>query len=263
MRCCAIMWALLAAAPAMAEEARDLCADRPGLGTPACTVEKGSVVFEVGLADWTRDASGGSRTDMLQAGEALLRLGLSNNLEAQLGWTAWGHEHVRDRQSGLTENRSGVGDVTLALRQNLANPDGSGFSLAVMPYASFPVGRPPVGAGDWGAGVSLPMSQDLGGVSLSATPRIDAAVDGDGKGRHLGFGTVLGLGFNLSGSVSASTEISLYRDNDPAGHATEALAGFSLGWQPGADSQWDAGANLGLNGSSPDVQLYFGYVHRF
>ncbi len=258
----AILAALLAA-PAAAEEQRDLCADRPGLGTPACTADKGSIIFEAGLADWTRDSNGQSRTDMWQTGEALLRIGLSNALEAQFGWTAFGHERVRDKSSGQTASRSRVGDVTLALRQNLLNPAGPGFSLAVMPYASLPVGRQPVGAGDWGGGVSVSMSQDMGGVSLSATPRIDAAVDGDGKGRHLGYGAVLGLGFNLSDSVSASTEISLYRDKDPEGHSTEALAGLSLGWQPGKDSQWDAGANLGLNGNSPDVQLYFGYVRRF
>ena len=48
---------------AHADQLRDLCPDRPGLGTPACTVDKGRVLLEVGLADWTRDDSGGTRTD--------------------------------------------------------------------------------------------------------------------------------------------------------------------------------------------------------
>ena len=64
-------------------------------------------------------------------------------------------------------------------------------------------------------------------------------------------------------AVSAAVELSLTRDRDPGGHATEALAGVSLGWQPGADSQWDIGVNAGLNRDSPDVQLYAGYVRRF
>src|SRR3546814_3847222 len=92
---------------------------------------------------------------------------------------------------------------------------------------------------------------------------LDAAVDADGDGRHLAYGSVAGLGFDLSDDVSAAVELSLTRDRDPAGHATAALAGVSLGWQPGADSQWDIGVNAGLNRASPDVQLYAGYVRRF
>src|SRR3546814_3513179 len=92
---------------------------------------------------------------------------------------------------------------------------------------------------------------------------IDAAVDGDGNGRHLAYGTVAGLGFDLSDTVSMSTEVSVTRDRDPAGHTTEWLAGVSAGWQPDDDSQWDAGVNVGRNRDSTDLQIYAGYVRRF
>lgn len=249
---------------AAAEELRDLCPDRPGLGTPACTVDRGHIVFELGLGDWTRDRQGPVRTDTVQVGDALVRVGLTDSLEAQLGWTAYGHVRVRDRVAGTVGKTSGVGDVTLALRQNLRNPDGSGFSVAVMPYASLPAGGSAIGAGDWGGGLLVPMSFDLSdSVSLGITPQVDAAVDSDGNGRHLGYGSVAGLGFGLSDSVSAAAEVSLYRDRDPAGHGTEALAGLSMGWQPQGDMQFDVGVNLGLNRNSPDAELYFGIARRF
>lgn len=248
------------AIPAMAD---DLCADRPGLGTPACVVDRGHVVVETGLADWTRDRQDGSRTDSVVLGDTLLRVGLTDSLEAQVGWTVLGYSHDRNTASGEASGQWRTGDVTLALRQNLRNPDGSGFSIAVMPYATLPAGREPVGAGDWGTGLALPMSLDLGAVSLSLTPSVDAAVDGDGKGRHLGFGTVAGIGFDLTDTLSVTQEISIYRDDDPDRHATRLLAGLSLAWQPTGDSQWDIGANLGLNRDSPDVELYLGYARRF
>ena len=91
----------------------------------------------------------------------------------------------------------------------------------------------------------------------------DAAVDGDGDGRHLAYGSVVGIGFGLSDAVSMSAELSLTRDRDPAGHATEALAGLSSGWQIDADSQWDVGVHAGLNRDSPDVRLYVGFARRF
>lgn len=94
-------------------------------------------------------------------------------------------------------------------------------------------------------------------------PEIDAAVDEDRSGRHVAYGSVAGLGFDLSDSLSGTIEASLMRDDDPAGHATEALAGLSFGWQPRDDMQFDIGVNAGLNGDSPDGEVYFGLVRRF
>ncbi|KQZ72811.1 hypothetical protein ASE06_10075 [Sphingopyxis sp. Root214] len=264
LRSLLLLAAATAAAPAFAnEDRRDLCPDRPGLGTPACTVEPGSLLFEIGLADWTLDRTADSRSDSWTVGDALLRAGLTPSLEVQLGWTMLGHVRERDRAAGDVTRRTRTGDVTLALRQNLRNPDGSGFSVALMPYATLPLGGKGVGAGDWGAGMIMPVSFELGALSLGLTPHVDAAVDSDGKGRHTAYGSVAGVGFGLSDDVSMAAEISLARDRDPGGHTTEALAGLSAGWQPDADSQWDLGANIGLNRDSPDIELYFGFVRRF
>lgn len=256
--------ALAAAAPAFAsEDRREFCPDRPGLGTPACTVEPGTIMLEVGLADWTLDRTADSRTDAWTFGDALLRAGLTPSLEVQVGWTMLGHVREHDRATGTANSRTRTGDVTLALRQNLSHPDGSGFSVALMPYATLPLGGNGIGAGDWGAGLIVPASFDLGALSLGLTPHVDAAVDGDGNGRHLAYGSVAGLGFSVSDNISMAAEMSLTRDRDPGGHSTEALAGLSAGWQPDADSQWDVGANIGLNRDSPDIELYFGFARRF
>lgn len=243
------------------EQDRDFCADRPGLGTPPCTLSPGAVQAEIGLGDWTWDKQGGDRTDMVLAGDALLRAGLAEHLEAQIGWTAYGH--VRERAGGSVTTEDGVGDVTLALRRNLRNPDGSGASIAVMPYVTLPVGGQAIGAGDWGAGVLLPSSFDLNdGVSLEATGELDAAVDEDRNGRHLAWGGIVGVQFDVGDAVTASVEASAIRDDDPSGHETELLAGLSLGWQPSKRSQFDVGLNLGLNHDSPDGQVYVGFSRR-
>ncbi|ATP20765.1 MULTISPECIES: transporter [Sphingobium] len=249
---------------AWAQDDREFCADRPGLDTPPCTMAPGKVQVELGLGDWTGEQDGESRIYTVNVGDALLRIGLTDSLEAQLGWTAFGHVRTRDRVTGAVETDNGIGDMRVALRQNLRNPDGSGFSIAVMPYVSLPTGGDAIGDGDWGAGMLVPISYDLGhGLTLQATPEVDAAVDEDGDGRHLAYGSVAGLGFDISDSLSGSIEASLMRDDDPDGHATQALAGLSLGWQAGDDMQFDAGANLGLNHDSPDAELYVGIVRRF
>lgn len=258
--------ATLAACPsaALAQDGRQLCPDRPGLGTPPCTVGPGRAVAELGLADWTHEKDAQSRTDTVEAGDVLLRFGLSDSLEAQVGWTAYGHERVRDRATGLVDRSAGVGDVFVGLKRNLRNPDGSGFSVAVLPYATLPTGGSTIGAGDWGAGLLIPLSHELReGVALQLTPEIDAAVDEDRHGRHLAYGGVIGLGVDVSETVSATIETSLMRDRDPDDHSTQALAGLSLAWQPADDWQIDGGVNLGLNADSPDGELYVGLTRRF
>lgn len=256
--------AIVSPGAAVAQEPRPLCTDRPGLGTPACTVDKGRAVFELGLVDWTRDQDRQSRIDTVEAGYALLRLGVADHLEAQIGWTAYGDVRTHDRLNGGTDHENGVGDMRVALRRNLANPDGSGFSIAIMPYASLPTGGSAIGDGDWGAGMLVPVSFDLGhGLALELVPEIDASVDDDRSGRHLSYGSVAGLAFTLSQSVSGTIEASAMRDDDPAGHETEMVGGLSFVWQPSDDMQFDIGVNAGLNANSPDSELYIGIVRRF
>lgn len=255
--------AVLIAAPAAAQD-RDLCADRPGLGTPPCTVAPGKVMVEVGLVDWTLDRQPDTRTDTLLAGDTLVRFGVADHAELRIGWTAFGHVRERDRLTGAIDTMAGVGDVTVAANRNLVNPDGSGTSISLLPYATLPTGGSAIGAGDWGAGMLIPVSVELGGgVKLGLTPEIDAAVDDDRHGRHLAYGSVVGLGVDLSDAVSAAGEAQVIRDRDPGDHSTQALAGLSLGWQPGRDTQLDVGTNIGLNRASPDVELYVGVARRF
>jgi hypothetical protein len=247
---------------ALAQETRDFCPDRPGLGTPACTIESGRFALELGLLDWTQDGAGLNEADEIAAGNLLLRYGLTDSLEVQLGWTAY--THIRTRSGGLSDSVDGVGDLLVALRRNLLNPDGSGFAIALMPYVSLPTGSDGIGGGDWGAGLIVPMSHELpGGFALGFTAMADAAVDADGDGRHLAYRGILGLDVPLSGALGATIELSAGRDEDPAGHSTEVLAGLSAGWTPNGDLQLDIGANIGLNDAAADVQLYVGIAKRF
>lgn len=263
---CAIaaLIAALASGEVRAQDLRPLCPDRPGLGTPACTVDPGHIVAELGVFDWTHERDPTTRTDTLVAGDALVRLGLTPSLEMQVRWTAFGDVRTRYRLSGVTGGESGTGDVTLALRKNIAHPDGSGFSAAVMPFVTLPAGGAAIGAHDWGAGLVLPVSYSISNtVSIGLTPEFDAAVDADGHGRHLAYGSVIGLNLAVTSHLGAAVEFQASRDNDPQGHSTEALTGLSFAWQPTDDLQFDLGGVAGLNAASPEVELYIGVARRF
>lgn len=254
---------LVAAMPASAQEpSREFCADRPGLGTPACILDSGHVQVELGLADWTLERAPGQRTDTWLAGDLLVRLGIADHAELQLGWTAFGH--LRERIGNAVQRQSSTGDVTIALRRSLLHPGGDGARVAVMPYASLPTGGGAIGAGTWSAGVEIPFGFDLSSnVALEFAPKVEAAADSDGDGRHLAYGGVATLDVDFSDRLTAAAELSATRDDDPSGHGTQTLAGLSVGWMAHRDFQLDAGVNLGLDRAAPDVELYAGVSRRF
>jgi len=257
--------AALLATPALAEDKlRDLCPDRPGLNTPACTVDKGHLQVELGLGDWQLDKQIDSRTDTLTFGDIALRYGIGTSTELRFGWTAYSHVRSRDRTTGDVDRVRGTGDVTIGVKQNLHNPDGSGFSVAVLPYATLPTGKDQIGAGDWGAGVLVPVNYQLSPVlTFAMTPEFDAAVDSDGHGRHFAYGSAIGLQAKLGKKASVSAELEAIRDRDPGAHNTQALAGLSLAYQVSDNLQLDAGGTAGLNRKTPDMELSFGISERF
>ncbi|WP_368667124.1 transporter [Novosphingobium sp. 18050] len=265
MRIGIVVFGALALSPmAASAQEREFCSDRPGMGTPACTVSPGQVYVEAGIGDWTLERSAGERDDTFLAGDFLVRYGVADHAEVQVGWTALGFSRVRDSAAGSVQHRSGTGDVTLALRRNLADPDGSGFSVAVMPFVTLPVGREPIGAGDWSVGALVPLSYELSDkLNIEATTEIDAAVDEDGSGRHLAFSEVVGASLQLAETLTATAEYQVMADHDPQGHQVQHLSGLSLAWQPGKNLQFDVGANAGLDRDAPDVEVYFGLSRRF
>ena len=231
----------LIAAPAAAQE-RPFCADRPGLGTPACTLSPGTVQIETGLADGTRDDTDGVEVFQLQVADTFVRVGLTDRLEAQVAFTPYGT--VRTEVGPFADRRSGVGDLRLFLRRNLLSPDGSGTSLAIMPGVTLPTGGDAIGQGTTSLSLLIPFGTPLpGGFSFAATPEIDAAADADGDGRHLAFGSVVGVSHGI-GPVGVTAELSVFRDDDPLGRTTQSLAALSAAWQPADDWQLDLGIGV-------------------
>jgi hypothetical protein len=246
---------------AMAQD-REYCPDRPGIDTPACTIAPGKISVETSIADWTRDDQPGSREDNILFGDTLVRVGVSDTIEARIGWAPFGHDRMRDSTGVDTVN--GVGDVSLGMKANLHNPDGAGLSVSVLPFVTLPVGRSSIGAGDWGAGFLVPVTYEISDtVSLDLTPEIDAAVDQDGNGRHLAYSSTAGLAVKLDKVFTLTGEMQALRDDDPQEHETQAVAALSLAWMANDNLQFDIFGAAGLTANTPDARVYAGISRRF
>ena len=254
----AISLALLAA-PARADE-RDFCADRPGRGTPACTLAPGDAMLEVGAVSLDHEADALSVTDTLTLADTLARIGVDEKTELQVGLAGYARALSRDRASGDVSRASGFGDSYFAVKRGI---DGANGPVAVEAFVTLPSGRAPAGAGDWGAGVLLPFQHDLpAGFQLALTPEIDAAVNASGHGRHLAVGGVAGLSHGFGKVLSASAEIAAFQDQDPAGHALDARLAGSVAWQVARKLQLDFETDLGVTHAAPTEAFMFGFAAR-
>ena len=268
----AVRWAALAATmmaatflagTAQAED-RDYCPQRPGLGTPACTITPGRVSVETAITDWTLDNQSDQRTDLVEVGDTIVRVGVTNTIEAQIGWTPFGHARTRDKGTGETERVNGVGDMQLGAKVNFRNPDGKGLSVAAAPFVTVPTGRRDVGAGDWGAGLVVPVTYDLTDtINLESSSEIDAAVNDSGSGRHFAALEVVGVQVAVTKSLNALVEAAVRRDDDPSGKTTQVFTTSGLGWMVGKDLQVDVGAITGLNHAASRIELFWGVSRRF
>lgn len=255
----AVFAALAFASPVQAQD-DDLCINRPGMGTPACVLARGQGMAELGLAGWSRSSDPASVADEIVLGDALLRVGLGGGTEIETGITAYDTIRTRDRASGVVGRVSGIGDATLALRHNFAGGNGP---VAIEGFVTVPTGTAGIGAGDWGGGVLVPIDVDLSdGFGLALTPEVDAAVNASGRGRHLAWGGVVGLGHGLGRRVAISGELGAWRDDDPTGHSTDGRAAVSLAWRVAADWQLDLEAEVGLTSAAPRHALIFGLARR-
>lgn len=253
--------ALCAASVAAAADNPPICADRPGKANPTCTVPKGMVQIETGLADWTGDNSDGVRTDAVTLGATAFKYGLSDRWHIEVDIAPYNHLSVRG--DGADERNSSFGDVVLRSKYRLTS--GDGVQLAVSPFVKIPTAKAPIGNRMVEAGVALPIDYSIPKSPLSITlgPEIDWLADDDGHGHHAAMVQVVGLGWAVTERLNLSGELWGQWNWNPAGTGKQATADGAIAYLVNNNLQIDGGANFGLNQQTPDVELYAGVSTRF
>ena len=252
--------------PAPDSALRSFCTDRPTKGTGPCTVDAGHLQIESDIFNATLDNSGGATTDTYVYTSPNFRLGLTDNLDAELNLSPFVQIVTHDHATGQKETVSGFGDMFLRLKTSLVGNGSGNFSAALDPWLKLPTGAEGVGNGAVEAGAVVPLQFTLSDVwSLSAVPEVDLLKNADDGGRHAVGVLALGVTRTLTQEISASAELWGNIDGDPSGTVDQYSFDVAATWQPpgSKDLQFDAGANFGLNHNTPDAQYYVGVSHRF
>ena len=244
---------------------RALCPDRPSKGTSACTVDQGHLQLETDLFNATYDRSGGVSTAVYLFTNPTLKFGVTDTFDIEANIAPYIRVTTHDHQTGARTTASGIGDLYLRAKLNIAGNSGGSFGLAVEPYVKAPTAPLGVGDGAWEGGAVVPISYNLPhGWSLGVTPEVDVLLDASGSGRHVAVQLPIGLGHAI-GPLSGTVELWTSQAFDPSGTTRQYSLDFAVAWQPPKDAnlQLDGGINLGLNSATPDVQIYVGAARRF
>jgi hypothetical protein len=237
-----------------------ICPDRPGRGTSACTLEDGRAQLELGLFDESFQRRSGVTTDIDSVASLLAKVGINDRMDVEAGLALYQSERLHDANG--TEIASGIGDLFLRSKINPLSSDGP-FALVLDPYLKLPTAGGGLANGAVEGGMALPMSYDLGsGWSLAMTPEADILLNASGSGHHGNLVDVVGLGHSF-GPFSLGVELWTSQNLDPAGAISQYSFDVDAAYLADNDTQLDCGLNLGLNRTTPDLEIYFGVSRRF
>jgi hypothetical protein len=256
-------WVVICAAAAVmglptaanAEQA-PICADRPMKANAVCTIPAGRLQLETGMIDWNLAKSAGTRIELLTVGASVLKLGISETADLQLGFAPFAQLTVK--QAGSRSRVSGVGDVTLRYKQRLTR-DQARVQVAAIPFVKLPTAAKGLGNNKVEGGLAVPISFAVAGpITMTLGPELDALADADGSGRHVGLVNLLNLSAAVAPRVTIGGEIWGSWNLDPAGTIRQASVDAAIAYAASHTLQLDLGANLGLTRQTPDVELYAG-----
>jgi hypothetical protein len=205
----------------------------------------------------------GETTDTLIVVNPTLKYGLTKDLDVEANISPF--ERVRTTQANGEETKvSGVSDLYLRLKYQVANLWNGNLQAAVLPYVKVPTARPGIGNGAVEAGVYLPVNYKLNSIlTLTTVPEFDALLDATGTGRHFNTAQLINLSMTAPDDVTLYAELWSDWNFDPAGLRREYSADAAVTWGVSRRLQLDAGVNAGLDRYTPAAQVYIGVSQKF
>src|SRR5208282_921015 len=113
--------------PTPDDQMRAFCTDRPPKANLPCTVDAGHFQYEADVVNWTYLHTGGVTMNTFLFANPTLKVGLTNTTDLELNMDPV--EAVSTKKT-LT----GIGDLFVRLKVNLAGAEGGDFQAAIIPY---------------------------------------------------------------------------------------------------------------------------------
>jgi hypothetical protein len=244
----------LGVVPAAAQMDEPLVSDRPDFTESTGTIAPGHVQIEGGI---TRQEIG--EEDALSAGEVLVRLGMTERLEARLGVGSWTRI---DFPGGELD---GYEDPTVGLKVRLTPPVDDrppGFPAAsLLLSTSVPVGSEELTTDEWEPEARVALDWILTDL-LSLGANVGIAYPSAGGDRFDQLLASVTLGIAATDRLGVFVETYGFSEEEPEGDATQYVdTGVTFALTD--DLQLDARIGFGLNDPSPERFVGVGVAARW
>lgn len=234
----------LSCATALAQSADPISAERPSFSSSPIALGTGLWQVEAGYQYTTE--GGSADLEIHNLPQLLIRGGLAENVELQIGWSGYTWADA----SGRSFN--GTNDGSVGVKWQLSD------SNARTPIAVFAGLSLPVGSDNFSADESEPLLgffwSHAGRFNLFGTAILTES------GKDTVIGNAIGISLPSRGNVSSYLEYAgLFQDGSGPQH----LLNGGLAFLRNNDLTFDVYASIGLNGRAPDLSIGFGLATRF
>jgi hypothetical protein len=218
--------------------------DRPDFTEGTGLVPLGHPQIEVGM---TRSASGDDR--LWTFGEALLRVGLNDRIEARIGLNSY------DRfEPGQGPNVDGFEDPYLGVKIRLAETEGARglppSAVSLLLLTTVPIGADGISAEVWQPTAKLALGWDLT-PRFSLSSNLNYSYLAEGEERFHQIAASLSAGFALTDRLGSFVEAYGFSREGPGGDST-GYADTGLSYALSDDLALDARIGTGLQGPHPN-----------
>jgi hypothetical protein len=251
--------------PTPKDKMRDFNTDRPTKSNVPYTVDAGHFQYEGDFFfhGFDNTSTPDSNISSWIVGNPTLKLGLLNNVDLEVNFSAYNSIETRTRSTGALSMVSGFGDIFTRFKVNLWGNDGGTTAMALIPYVKIPTA--PLGIGNRFAegGLIAPLAITLpGGFNSIVMGEVDYLKDPNDDGYHANFPALININRKIGENVTAYAEIyanwSTHRDVRDI-----YTLDFALAWSPLPNFQLDIGVNIGLVPAAAPYQIYAGIAQRF
>lgn len=243
------------------ETPRPLSTDRPDQTESAHTVPKGWFQVESNLVSFSRTYGEGEQAQDTSLCDFLLKYGITQNTDLQIGWAPGLLHRDKDSDGVLTDKSSGSGDVYLRMKTNLVGNDTGPYALAVLPWVKAPTATAGLGNQRWEYGFTINQELDIGGGwELGSSIFLAMAVT-DERERYFEPAFTLALGHDLTEQLAFYVETYQGWLNDDGRYWQSSFDG-GLTYLVTPDMKFDAGVNWFFNGHQT-LNPFVGVSFRF
>lgn len=252
--------------PTPRSDMRPMSADRPDKTESSITVDAGHFQAEVSpfsfVYDW--NSNNGTRLNGYSIMPMLLKAGLTNWMDLEVGLEPYVHNSTFDIASLSSDVHQGFGDVVPRIKINFMGNDSGKFALGIIAFIKIPTNQHHIYNDFYEGGVIIPVSYELDDQwAIAGETQFNNFHSNVDSGHVFGFAGTVDVIRHFGERFSAFTEFFSLVTNeagDPwvgtvdAGMTYELIPDYML---------IDAAIDMGVTNSADDMNALFGFTFRY